>query len=209
MKTALVLASLVISSLTSSSLSFAQEPVPSPVPAANPPPVSAVNPPPAPAANPPSRPGEPDRVISLTWSPLHLVLPMVELTGEFKPRKHVGLAVIGGYGSITDSTTNGSGHIIEAGGQINYYPLRAFAGLDVGLEALYISLDNVNIDSSATAAGLAIGPFVGYKAMFPFGLTLIAQAGVEFVAAKAQNSSTMSSGKNVIPLINLNAGWSF
>ncbi len=177
---------LALASLFVSSLAYAQEP-----------------------GSPPPPAGEPDRSVSLTWSPLHLALPMVELTGEFKPMPHFGVSVIAGVGSVTDDATKVSGRALEGGGQLNWYPLRDFAGLDVGVEALYLSLDNVNLDSSATAAGLAFGPFVGYKAMFPIGLTLVAQVGVEFVAARAQSSSAMADAKDVIPLLNLNAGWSF
>ena len=184
---------IVIASLLVSRIALAQEP--------------STSPPGAPPA--PQQQGEPDRVFSLTWSPLHLILPVVELTGEFKPMPHFGVSVIAGVGSVTDSMTKVSGRALEGGGQINWYPLRDFAGLDFGVEALYLSIDNVNLDSSATAAGLAIGPFIGYKAMFPFGLTLVAQLGVEFVAAKAQSSSAMADQKDVIPLLNLNAGWSF
>lgn len=161
-----------------------------------------------PSSTPPAD-AEPDRIASLTWSPAHLILPMVELTGEFKMMPHFGISVIGGVGSVTDSMTKVSGRALEGGGQLNWYPLRDFAGLDVGIEALYLSIDDVNVDSAATAAGLAIGPFVGYKAMFPIGLTLVAQVGVEAIAAHAKSSSAMADQKDVIPLLNLNAGWSF
>jgi hypothetical protein len=154
-------------------------------------------------------PEEPARMVSVTWSPAHLVLPLVELTAEFTPMRHWGLSVIGGYGSVTDNMSKVSGRAIEAGGQINYYPLRDFAGLDLGVEALYLSLDDVNVDSSATAAGLAIGPFVGYKALFPIGLTLVAQLGFEVVAVKGESSTSMAKENGFIPLLNLNAGWSF
>ena len=152
---------------------------------------------------------EPDRMVSVTWSPAHLILPMVELTGEVKPMPHVGLSVIAGAGSVTDNMTKVSGRALEGGGQINWYPLRDFAGLDLGVEALYVSIDDVNLDSAAAAAGLAIGPFVGYKALFPIGLTLVAQVGVDFVAVHAQSSSATANQKDVVPLVNLNAGWSF
>ena len=152
---------------------------------------------------------EPARRVSLTWSPLHLALPLVELTGEVRLRDHVGVAVIGGVGSVTDRATQVRGRAIEAGGQLHWYPLRPFAGLDVGVEALYLHLDDVNLDAAATAAGLAIGPFVGYKAMFPFGLTLVAQVGFEVVAVRAETRNGMSNDRGIIPLLNLNAGWSF
>jgi hypothetical protein len=146
---------------------------------------------------------------SLTFSPLHLALPLVEVTAEYNVARHTGIAVIGGVGKVTSGNVTASAY--EAGGQLNYYLLRNFSGLHAGVEAMYMHLDNVNIDSSVTAGGLSIGPYLGYKVAASFGLTLIAQLGVDFLAAKA--SSTMSTqtvhDRTVFPLLNLNLGWSF
>ena len=147
--------------------------------------------------------------VSLTFSPVHLSLPMVEVTAEYNVAPHAGIAVIGGVGKVTSGSVTASAY--EAGGQFNYYLLRHFTGLHAGVEAMYMHLDNVNIDSSVTAGGLSVGPYLGYKIAASFGLTFIAQLGVDFLAVKA--SSTMSaqtvSDRTVFPLLNLNLGWSF
>jgi hypothetical protein len=63
--------------------------------------------------------------------------------------------------------------------------------------------------------GLAVGPFVGYKYAARLGLTVEVQLGVEFAAiqAHASDSSTgqvvQSSTNTVLPLLNVNLGWSF
>jgi hypothetical protein len=76
---------------------------------------------------------------------------------------------------------------------------------------IYLSLGDVDVDNSVTADGFTAGPYVGYKGVFSFGLTLTAQLGVDFVVAHAKSSTTqqMASEKTVLPLLNLNAGWSF
>lgn len=147
--------------------------------------------------------------VSLTFSPIHLSLPLVEITAEYNVAPHAGIAVIGGVGKVTSGNVTASAY--EAGGQFNYYLLRRFTGLHAGVEAMYMHLDNVNIDSSVTAGGLSIGPYLGYKVAASFGLTFIAQLGVDFLAAKASStmSSQTASERTVFPLLNLNLGWSF
>ncbi len=147
--------------------------------------------------------------VSLTFSPLHLTLPLVEITAEYNVAPHAGIAVIGGLGKVTSGSITASAY--EAGGQFNYYLLRHFSGLHAGVEAMYMHLDHVNIDSSVTAGGLSIGPYLGYKLAASFGLTFIAQLGVDFLAARASStmSSQTASDRTVFPLLNLNLGWSF
>ena len=54
-----------------------------------------------------------------------------------------------------------------------------------------------------------MGAFLGYKWIHSSGLTLDAQGGVEYLTAKAESSSATAEDSTVIPLLNLNAGWSF
>ena len=45
----------------------------------------------------------------ITVSPLDLIFPMVEVTGEYAASRRVGLAAVGGYGVVrTESTNPGS-----------------------------------------------------------------------------------------------------
>lgn len=106
---------VIISSLGISSLATAQpaDPVstntqPSAAPAPNFAPAGG----PATTATTPSY-LSPDYVIrddgpsmSLTFSPLHLVLPILELTGEYRVNPKLGVAVILGGGKVTPETAN-------------------------------------------------------------------------------------------------------
>ena len=154
-------------------------------------------------------PEKPEPIVSLSFSPVHLVFPIVEITGEYNVAPHAGIALIGGVGRVTSGSVSGTA--IEVGGQFNYYFLRRFTGLQAGIEAMYVKLADINVDSSVSSAGLSIGPYVGYKVAASFGLTFIAQLGVDFLAIKASStmSTTTVSEKHVFPLLNLNLGWSF
>lgn len=153
-------------------------------------------------------PGE-DRTASVTFSPVHLAFPILEVNAEFHVAPHTGLAVIGALGKVTDAMTKISGTASEGGGQFNYYFLRQFAGLHAGFEVLYLRIDDVNVDTTVSGAGLSAGPYIGYKGMLPLGLTLVAQLGVDFIAVQAHSSTQMVADKKVFPLLNLNVGWSF
>ena len=56
---------------------------------------------------PPPPPPHPRRVFSLTISPLHLFLPVVELTGEARVHDNVGVALIAGAGKYSDPNVSG------------------------------------------------------------------------------------------------------
>jgi len=160
--------------------------------------------------------------VSVAFSPLHLTLPIVELTGEVRLHKLMSIAAIAGYGSVKldYSGTPPSGApdratVYEIGGQYRFYPIGGFDnGLQLGLEALYIHAGVENATASGVASGFAVGPFAGYKIITPVGFTFDGQLGVEFITGKAQAQNTSgqsasTSGKTTIPLLNLNIGWSF
>jgi hypothetical protein len=147
--------------------------------------------------------------VSITWSPVHLVLPLVELTGEYNVAPHMGAALILGAGRVSDANNTITATAYEVGAQINYYPMRRFSGLHVGVEALYLSLGDVEQDMSVTAAGLAVGPYVGYKVQTSIGFAFVAQLGVYNAVVEAESSTAMASDSDFGPLLNLNAGWSF
>jgi hypothetical protein len=163
------------------------------------------------------------RRFAVTISPLHLALPVVEVTAEYMVMSHLGIAAVGGVGSITTKVeyTDGSSKNIqfsaqEAGGQVRLYPFRAYRhGLQVGGEVLWLHVSGKDgVGASGTSAGTAVGPFVGYKYTASYGLTFDSQVGFEFLAAQAEAKSTnggAASGKTTgaIALLNLNVGWSF
>jgi len=162
----------------------------------------------------------PVRRVSLSLSPVHLLLPIVELEAELMAAPHFGIAAIGGIGSLkASSSTPGVGDArfsaYESGLQLTGYPLRDFSSLQLGAEALWVKLSTESVGGrqvSASAGGLAIGPFVGYKLIADMGFTFFLQGGVQYMAVKGAASSGGASAtvsqKSFIPLLNLNLGWS-
>lgn len=155
----------------------------------------------------------PTRSASITLSPVHLAIGIVEVTGEFRVAPRLGLA-----GTLGGGTIDGIG-VAEVGAQLNYYLLGDFdGGLHLGAEAQWItafsdSETNTATMSSAVAEGFAVGPMIGFKWVGDSGLSLVAQAGVQYIAiaAEAKNGSATASREDskIGPLVNLNAGWSF
>jgi hypothetical protein len=151
-------------------------------------------------------------VASITFSPLHLILPVFEAQAEFRLVPAVGLAVIGGFGSITSHHVRFG--VSEVGGQVAAYPLDDFRSLQLGAEVLWLHVNGQLGDITGVASGLAAGPFVGYKLIARQGFTFFVQGGAEytFAHAEAENSTgaTASDSQSTwIVLFNLNLGWSF
>jgi len=216
---------IVISLLASSRVSGQTNPPP---PAGYPPPAGAYPPqgapppagypppgyaqpgyPPPGVYAPPPPPEHPRRVFSLTISPIHLFLPVVELTGEARVHDKVGVALIGGAGKYTDPNISGiSATVYEAGGQVRVYVIGDFRhGMEVGGEVLYVHLNDDRV--ALSGEGLAVGPFLGYKIMIDAGFTFDAQVGFEHISAQASTGTSTANDRSIIPLLNLNVGWSF
>jgi hypothetical protein len=184
---------------------------------------------PTPSANaerpPPAKPTEArerNHDVSITFSPIHLLLPVVEVTGEYALDDKFGLALIGGFGSIPITTTTigpfGSSSstehvgVWELGGHANYYVVGTFDhGMQLGAEVLWVgaSAGGNSTHGAVLATGLAVGPYVGYKIVTRIGFTFEGNLGVEYMAAHASSSTSTADQKTVIPLLNLNVGWSF
>lgn len=211
------------------------EPGPPPPPATAPPPAQppppAAQPYPPPGAYPAYPPGyayplppkpepEPVRSVSVTLSPIHLLLPIFELTVEARVVDHFGLALLGGFGSVTAENNLGESEkfsAYEVGGQALWYPMKPFHGLHVGAEVLYLKVESDDMNDgrvSGTGTGLAVGPLIGYKVLTSGGFTFVAQGGVEYVAIQAEandqaGNSAQEDESRWIPLLNLNLGFSF
>lgn len=182
----------------------------------------ATPPPPPP---PPAAPPAPHHAVSLTFSPIHLLFPIVEVAGEVALSEKVSVAGIVGFGSIPVTKTLASSttqdvsetehySAWEVGGHLNYYVVGSFEhGMQLGVEALYlkISTPDRSYRSAASASGLALGPYVGYKLITGVGFTFEANLGAEYVVAQASSTdgSSSASASKWIPLLNLNIGWSF
>ena len=195
------------------------QPVSAPAPGPVPQPASPETTPPSPA---PAESKPKPRYVSLTFSPLHLISPIAELQLEAKVIPHLGVAVIGGFGSTKAQPTNPDYSqdrfsVWEVGGQLVAYPLRDFSSLQLGAELLYIHVSTNRFDGAtveAAAGGVALGPFIGYKLLTEIGFTFFAQGGFEYVAARAEGTDSQGNTEHneqqaFIPLLNLNVGWSF
>jgi len=143
--------------------------------------------------------------VSMTLSPLLLILPIVQVTGEFRVSDKMGVAAVFGLGSVLSFFT------VQLGAQFRYYLLGSFIhGLDLGAQVLTLALfDN---GGSLAAGGISLAPFVGYKIATNIGFTFDAQIGPDFALVGASSSltgqNTDASGAIGL-LLNLNVGWSF
>jgi len=206
-----------------------------------PPPGTAPPPAPPPAYPYPPPPGTPyaypelvpttppptdsDEVVSITISPLHLILPIVQLTGEVRAAPHFGVSLIAGYGSVSVSPTTDNGlsdtvklSAYEIGGRLIGYPLKKFKSLQLGAQLMYLKVDTdgaiPNTNVSGTGAGIAFGPFAGYKLVTSAGFTFFAQLGFQYLSAQAEahdtnGNSDSASNNRFLALLNLDIGWSF
>ncbi len=146
--------------------------------------------------------------VSLTISPLLLLLPIAQVMGEFRVGDKFGAAAILGLGGVLDFFT------VQVGGQFRYYLVGSFIhGLSLGAQLLTLVLTGEFGGSGVTAAGISLAPFVGYKIATNVGFTFDAQLGPDFVLAGATSTlvkSTAESSNGAIGLLfNLNVGWSF
>ena len=148
-------------------------------------------------------------IATVSVSPLHLYIGMVEATSELNARPHLGLGLILGAGRASDVNNTVTGTAYEAGLQINWYPFAAFSGAHLGVEGTYVTIGDVMEDPHAEVTGLSVGSFVGYKLQTDAGLALIAQGGVQYIEATGHTSTQLIRDSAVAPLLNLNAGWSF
>lgn len=180
------------------------------------------------AQEPPAQPADPERSLSLTLSPLHL-LPVeqeldsfrkirfliLEVTGELPLSSKVGVAGILGIGraTITSSVDDATLLIGELGGQVNYYALGGFArrnSLQLGAEVMLVMVRGEEDGVTGVAEGVAVGPYLGYKFVGRGGFTFVGQIGYQVWAVKAESSDGgMSEQSDGGPLVNLNVGWSF
>ena len=159
---------------------------------------------------------KPEKNFTLTIAPLHLLLGIVEVNGEFKANNNLGVALILGTGTYKSTITTDSFSVSEYGFQVSYYPDSNFNdGVQYGLEVMRVDLQLIsksNIKSSGS--GVAFGPYIGYKAVLDSNFVFVGQIGFQgySVTAKAQDSngnSASAGGAGGGLLLNLNVGYSF
>ncbi len=178
---------------------------------------------PPPVASPP--PPQPPRDVTLSFSPLHLLLPVLELQAELRLGNYFGLTAFGGVGRVTvevpDSydpraTDEEALTLYEAGAILSVYPLEPFRSLMLGVELdwVHVSSDDLGDESiQGFATGLSLGPLLGYKHVSAAGFTVVVQGGVARIALHAEASDEAGTDEEDdeqwVPILNLNLGWSF
>lgn len=158
--------------------------------------------------------------MSLYLSPGHLLLATLEVTAEIAAGDLVGIGLIAGIGAPTVKDGWGSeigARVYEAGGQVLFYPFERFENVHFGAELLYLHVEAHDINDTSirgVGAGLAIGPFFGYKLLTESGFSLVVQSGVQHLSLQAETADATSaeeinSDSKLIALLNLGIGWSF
>lgn len=138
--------------------------------------------------------------VSITISPLHLLVPMLQVTGELRLDDKVGAAVILGAGQVTEDSRHYWAW--EVGGQCRYYLFGSFIhGMTLGAEVGYVHIVGHLDDPMGYYAGVRIGAFAGYKIVTNSGFTFDAQLGDQYVM--------VSDRAEWQPLMNFKVGWSF
>ena len=155
------------------------------------------------------------REFAVEWSPIHLVgLSVYEFALEVQVEGPHTVTAIFGKGTYQDPTIEKiKWDILEYGAQYRYYLGGEPSGFHGGLELLNIEtelLDNSDITiRGVRGTGLAIGPMVGYKSQWDFGLVFNSQAGYQVIVAQAEAAGVEASEETGIFLLNLNVGWAF
>lgn len=158
-----------------------------------------------------------DHSVYLSFSPFHLLFPIVEGTAEVKLHRKIGVAGIFGAGSMKAGGYKFK--VWEVGGQFVGYPVGHFDnGMQLGVEAMYASVttsDSIdqNTTLSGVGSGFSIGPMIGYKLATKVGFSFNIQGGAAAVVARAEVSSGSATAKaeqsTIVPILNINVGWSF
>jgi hypothetical protein len=153
--------------------------------------------------------------------PLLLPFGQYQVSGEWRTADKVGVMATPRFIRVVDYQPGDSDHSYDMIGgtamiQGRYYVFGTFSkGLFVGGTGggglIEVTRED---DAQSTNITLGVGPVVGGKLSFPFGLTLDADIGVllgEFVeAATVGDSSAVSqSSFQAQPLLEVRAGWSF
>jgi len=143
--------------------------------------------------------------LSLTFSPIMLMLPVGKATAEFRFADELSTAAVlaGGIG--------GGNLLFEAGAQVRSYATGGFEhGVHLGAEGAVI-FAYIPEGTRAVVPGVALsaGPLVGYKWIANTGFTFEAQVGMAFTLALTQHEAGSTWDASVVPLVNVNVGWSF
>jgi hypothetical protein len=153
---------------------------------------------------------ESDPRVAITISPVHFILPVGELTAEVRVAEKLGVAAVVGAGAVKVTGIEDRIAVWEGGVSARYYVTGSFRkGLQLGGEALYLHANTTGDTMAVRAQGLGLSPFVGYKWTAASGLTLDGQAGITYVAVRAESETDSDEDSRIGPMLNLNIGYSF
>lgn len=174
--------------------------------------------------------------MAITFAPANLLfLNTWKVNGEFRLAEKWGLQVSLGAGKVeTDRKAVPEIDIREGGGQVRWYAIGDFDhGLQLGAELMFIDLsfpiyelkkERLPEPIDTGIAATAFGPFLGYKVASRLGFTFEAQLGLQYYGIEARAGIPLSTLHDsldgltaelaaqtsmVLPLGNLNLGWSF
>lgn len=156
------------------------------------------------------------RTTSLELDLLPLALPPTVFQPRFVRRvgERMALAITFGFGVLpkTDGRENGRTGVLVAGGELRMTMLGAFDGLSAfaGLDFAYRSGDlelGEHLTARSFPLGFAVGPELGLRFVTPYGLTVEARAGVDFLVQDLRGQGAPTD--KVLPLGAVSAGWSF
>ena len=174
-------------------------------------------------APPPEAPPPMGPRLTVMWAPIRLIIPVGEITVEYRVMAKLGISIELGGGRRTatlespTTSTDVKGTEIEGGAQVRYYLLGDFhKGMELGAEILD---EHIKFDeplpagvAGAAAGGVTVGPFVGYKIATHVGFTFEAQVGARYLVVDppitGQGPAPAISSRWE-PLLHLNVGWSF
>lgn len=145
---------------------------------------------------------------AVTLSPIHLTLPVLEVSVERSLAEKLTASVIAGGGKSSGSP------LWELGAQGRYLLLGDFGtNLHLAAEVLYIGSRATIGTATATATAGSFGPLVGGKWTADVGFTAELQAGVGYniISATGSDANTTQTAREagLYTNININLGWSF
>jgi hypothetical protein len=147
------------------------------------------------------------RNVTLTLSPVHLIGPFGEITGEVRATDTIGVALIGGVGRMPIGGAGAGARFWDLGAQFRYYLSGTFSdgGLLVGAEVLYLRAPK-DADATTIGANLTASALVGWKLATRVGFTIDSQFGVSTLIVKQRSDGE---GRTLQLLGNLGVGWTF
>jgi hypothetical protein len=172
---------------------------------------------PQPVVPPVVKSAGPQSSMAFSLKAVRAVIGFLSVQGEFRLAPKISVAAFVGGGRVDieteDEMTIQDVGVAEVGAQFRYYVFGDFdSGLHLGAQTNYVYIE---VDDETTVGargeGLAMGPFLGYKHTFGFGLTLEAQGGVAVAVLRGQQNGSGSvheEGK-IGPIVNAGVGYAF